>query len=114
MAAGDVVIAVDLRIQGYRIMAGTVVLDGSNPTPVDLGAYMASVAVAQATIQGSVATGVDPNQVTLAVAAAILNVYAWKITTGGASGNPTELASTDNARLVNWLAIGPELPRKGS
>lgn len=114
MAAGDVVIVGDLRVAGYRLMMGTVQLDGSNPTPIDLSAYMASVAHGQATIQGSSATGADPNQVTVAVSAAILNVYAWKVTTGGAAGNPTELASTDNARLVNWFAIGPDLPRKGS
>jgi hypothetical protein len=28
------------------------------------------------------------------------------VTTGGAAGNPTLIASTDNARLVDWFAIG--------
>ena len=111
MAAGDVVITSDAVMGGLRFMAGTVTLDGSNPTPVTLTNYMASVQVGLATIEGSGATGADPNPVTCAVSAAVLNVYAWKITTGGAGGNATEVASEDNARLVNWVAIGPPKTR---
>ena len=111
MAAGDVVITMNVRTEGYRLMAGTVVLDGSNPTPVDLSLYMASVAFGIANMDGSVAPGDDPDYVTSnAAAAAILNVYAWK-NTGGT--DPSLVASTDNARLIDWFAAGPELPRKG-
>ena len=114
MAAGDVAVQVDLRLGGYRLLAGTVVLDGGNPTPIELNAYLTSVTVGVATIQGSVATGADPNQVTVVANGTALDVYAWKVTTGGAAGNPTEVASTDNARIVNWFVIGIGLARKGS
>ena len=95
-------------------MGGTVSLDGSNPTPIDLSTYMSSVLTGVATLQGSTATGADPNQVSVVVNGSTLDVYAWKVTTGGASGNPTEVASTDSARLIHWFAIGIDLPRKGS
>lgn len=112
MAAGDVVIAMDYRTPaGYRLMAGTVVLDGSNPTPVDLSAYMSSVTFGICQMDGSVAPGDDPSYITSnAAAASVLNVYAWKNTSGT---DPTLVASTDNARLVDWFAIGPTIPRKG-
>jgi len=107
MAAGDVVVTGDAKLPGnLRIVWGTVTLDGANPTPVALSDYLSTVGVGLATIEGSSATGADPNQVTTAVSGTTLNVYAWKVTTGGAAGNPTEVASEDNARLVNWIAIG--------
>ena len=104
----------DVRIAGQRFMGGTVTLDGSNPTPIDLSTYMSSVLTGVATIQGTTATGADPNQVSVVVNGSTLDVYAWKVTTGGASGNPTEVASTDSARTIHWFAIGIDLPRKGS
>ncbi len=114
MAAGDVVLLADLRIQGLRFLGGTVTLDGGNPTPVQLSSYVSSILVGVATIQGSVAPGADNNDVSVVITGPLLDVYMWKVTTGGASGNPTTVASTDNARLVNWFAIGIDIPRKGS
>ena len=113
MAAGDVVIVGDVLLgeSGKRMLWGTVILDGGNPTPVTLTNQLASVEFAIANLEGSAATGADPNQVTSAITGTTLNVYAWKVTNGGAAGNPTEIASTDNARLVNWLAIGPRIAR---
>lgn len=108
MAAGDVAITGDavLRDSGLRILTGTVVLDGGNPTPVTLTSYVGSLLFGMVSMDGSVAPGADPNYVTSNVAAAVLNVYAWKVTTGGAAGNPTLIASTDNTRIVDWFAIG--------
>ena len=104
----------DLRSGGVRFLCGTITLDGANPTPVDLSAYVSSVLSGVVCLQGSTATGADPNQVSCVVNGTALDIYAWKVTTGGASGNPTEVASTDSARLVHYFAIGLDLPRKGS
>lgn len=107
MAAGDVVVTADsLLASGIRLVGGTVTLDGSNPTPVDLSGYLASVDAGVVNIEGSSALGDDPNMVTSAVSGATLNVYAWKNISGT---DPTQVASTDNARLVNWIAMGPPL-----
>ena len=107
MAAGDVTITGDALLpNGLRMMTGTVVLDGGNPTPITLTNYLSSVLFGMVTMDGSAATGADPNYVTSNVSGTTLNVYAWKVTTGGAAGNPTMIASTDNARLVDWFAIG--------
>lgn len=107
MAAGDVTYDGDTILPGnYRMVWGTVVLDGGNPTPVALADYMLEVQVGLATIEGSTATGADPNQVTTAVSGTTLNIYAWKVTAGGAAGNPTEIASTDSARVIHWVAYG--------
>ena len=104
----------DIRLQGIRMLAGTVTLDGSNPTSVDVSAFVSSILMAQATMSGSGATGADPNQITALINGTSLDIYAWKVTTGGAAGNPTEVASTDNARVINYFIIGTDLPRKGS
>lgn len=115
MAAGDVVIVRDSEVSrdGLRLIVGTVILDGANPTPILLSGYLSTIDAAVVSMEGSVATGVDPNMVTSAISTTTLNVYAWKITTGGAAGDPTEVASTNNTRLVNWFAIGPAKVRPG-
>ena len=103
MAAGDVTISGDIVIGSHRLMVGTVVLDGGNPTPVTLTNYFEALLFGMATMDGSVAPGDDPNYVTSNVAAKVINVYAWKNTTGT---DPTQIASTDNARLIDWFAVG--------
>lgn len=110
MAAGDVVIVGDFipdvsgKPGAYRMLWGTVTLDGANPTPITLTAYLTKVDMAIVSMEGSGAPADDPNYVTNAVAAAVINVYAWKNTNGT---DPTYVASGNNARLVNWFAIGP-------
>jgi hypothetical protein len=88
------------------MLAGTVTLDGSNPTPVALIGFLESVSAGTVSIEGSGALGDDPNQVTSAVSGTTLNVYAWK---NNSTTDPTYVASTDSSRLVNWIAIGPTL-----
>ena len=111
MAAGDVVIVRDVLIDrnagGERLIMGTVTLDGGNPTPINLSVYLREIDAAVVSMEGSVAPGADPNSVTSVINGATLDVYAWKVTTGGAAGNPTEIASTNNARLVNFIVFGP-------
>ena len=105
MAAGDVAITGDAVLpNGLRMLTGTVVADGSNPTPVTLTNYLSSVLFGMVNMDGTAAPGVDPNLVTSNVSGTTLNVYVWKV---NASGNANFIASTDNARLVDWFALGP-------
>ena len=113
MAAGDIVIKGDFHlgdksIGSPRLVFGTVVLDGGNPTPVALTGRFQNVTTspmhAVCNMEGSAATGVDPNYITSAVSGVTINIYAWKV---NSKDNATFEASTDNSRLVNWIAIGP-------
>ncbi len=105
MAAGDVTITYDSgrSIRGKRLLGGTVTLDGSNPTPVALASYVRQLTGGVVSFEGSSALGDDPNALSSAVSGTTLNVYAWKNTNGT---DPTQVASTDNARRVNWMAWG--------
>ena len=114
MAAGDVVIARDFTVDKVRtetagkprFVYGTVILDGGNPTPVALAGYLAAIDAAGVSMEGSAAPAADPSVVTSAISGTTLNVYAWKIT---GVGDATLVASTNNARLVNWWAVGPSI-----
>lgn len=108
MAAGDVTIVRDVMFDRHnvRLIVGTVVLDGGNPTPIELSGYLASVDMAVVSMDGSVAPGADPVVITSSVTGTLVNVYAWKATTAGAGGNADLIASTNNARLVSFFAIG--------
>lgn len=39
-------------------------------------------------------------------AAGSVFIKTWKVTTGGAAGNPTLIAATTFSKLVNWIAVG--------
>lgn len=106
---GDTVIGPGRGERGQlRMLMGTVVLDGNNPTDIALANYLSAIFGAGGSISGSSATGADPNQISVNINGTTLDIYAWKVTTGGAGGNPTEVASTDNARVINWWAVGPK------
>ena len=110
MAAGDVVIVRDVTFGkgmsgDIRLIFGTVTLDGSNPTPISLANYLSAIDAAVVSVDGSVAPGVDPTTATSVISGTTVDVYAWKIT---GVGDATLVASTNNARLVNWFAIGPK------
>ena len=114
MAAGDVVITSDIILGdglpgAPRLIAGTVTLDGGNPTPIALANFVTAISAAVVGYEGSGAPGADPITVTSAISATTVNVYAWKATTGGAGGNADLVASSDNSRLVNFIAIGPSV-----
>lgn len=113
MAAGDIVISGDYVFGSKgagspRIIFGTVVLDGGNPTPVALTGKLANITEspihAVVSMEGSGAPAVDPSLVTSAVSGVTVNVYAWKVND---KDNCTLVASSDNSRLVNWIAVGP-------
>ena len=113
MAAGDIVIKGDFTlgskaIGSPRIVYGTVVLDGGNPTPVALTGRFQNVATspvhAVCNLEGTACPNMDPSAITSAVSGVTINIYAWKV---NSADNTNLEASTDNARLVNWIAIGP-------
>ena len=83
-------------------MWGNVQLDGSNPTPVNLSAYLSAIEGGTVSMDGTGTPGDDPVALTNVNTGANLNVYAWKHD----GTDPTLVASTDNARIVNWIAIG--------
>lgn len=111
MAAGDVTIIRDVTFHDgmagrVRLLWGTVQLDGSNPTPVTLTNYVQAIDQAVVSIDGSSAPGLDPQAITSSVSGTTINVYAWQAVS---AANCTLTASTNNARLVNWMAIGPKV-----
>ena len=107
MAAGDVTITGDSKrsIRGARLVFGTVVLDGSNPTPIALAPFGRSCKGGVVSIRSTAALGDDPVAVTCNPSGSTLNVYAWK-NTGGT--DPTLIASTNNTVLVDFVATMAE------
>ena len=111
MAAGDVVITGDVilgkgaRAGNPRLIFGTVTLDGSNPTAIALSGYVTAVSAAVCNIEGTGTPGDDPVGVTSAISGTTVNVYGWKHN----GTDPTLVASTDNSRLINFMAIGPSV-----
>lgn len=96
---------------GKRLVYGTVTLDGSNPTGVDLSGLLSGIDSAVVCWETDTAQGADPTTVTYAISTTTLNVYAWKYTTGGAGGNPDLVASTNSAAVVAYMAIGAKVAR---
>jgi hypothetical protein len=88
-----------------KVAGGEVTLDGGNPTPIVTG--LATVTAFSIVRKGTGAPGVDLTNVSCdyggGVTAGTVNVYAWKIT---ASGDATEIASTNSSAVYSWVAIG--------
>jgi len=91
--------------QNYRIARGTGTLDASNPTSIVTG--LETVVAFVATLKGTAAPGASTIVLTsdANATAGTQDVYAWKVTTGGAAGNPTLIASTGTEDF-DWIAIG--------
>lgn len=90
---------------GVKIKHGEITLDGTNPTSVATG--LASIVAATASFKTATALGDDPNALSVdyggSVAAGQLDIYAWKNTSGT---DPTQVASTNNAIVISYIAIG--------
>lgn len=90
---------------GYKIARGEATLDGANPTSVTTG--LATVVSATVSLKSATTPGDDPSWLSVdyggGVTAGQLDIYAWK-NTGGT--DPTLVASTNNAAVVSWIAIG--------
>lgn len=105
-------VTVDKNVKGFHALSdlvmvvGTVTLDGSNPTPIDLSAYMAAVTWAQVSFEVSTAQALDPTTVTHVLSGQTVNVYAWKVT---GAGDTTLVASTNSDNEVSFIAFGTRL-----
>jgi len=113
MAAGDVVIRGDFIFGDKgtgspRIIFGTVVLDGGNPTDVALTGRLSSITESPchgvASLSGTASPNMDPVCVTTSTSAVTLSIYAWK---ANAADNCNLEASTNNAAVVDWVVLGP-------
>ena len=82
---------------------GTITLDGTNPTPVELGNYMSAVHVGVASIVATGPTGDDLNQVCVNTSGTSLNIEVYKNSSGS---DPTMVDSTDNSATIAWFAVG--------
>lgn len=80
--------------------AGTVALDGSNPTAVTTG--LKTITNVVLSLVGSSAPGDSTEVLTYTVSAGVISIYAWK-NTGGT--DPTLVAST-GTETVSWMAFG--------
>lgn len=105
MAAGDVTIQVNFEreIRNRRVIMGKVVLDGTNPTPVDLSAYMLTLDGALANLQASAPPGDDPITVMVNVSGTTLNIEVYKYTSGT---DATLVDSADATSIVSFIAWG--------
>ena len=101
MAAGDVTIngRSGRSIRGIEVVSGTVVLDGSNPTPI---AFSKPVLGGIVSFRAAAALALDPSSVSCSPSGNTLNVYAWKVT---GQGDTTSIASTNNTAVVDFVAI---------
>jgi hypothetical protein len=92
-----------------KIARGIVTLGGSNPTAIATG--LATVVSAQVMLVSTATPGLDPADFTIdfanvlgnALTAGLVNLYAWKYTS---NANPTLIASTNNAAIIAWIAVG--------
>lgn len=80
---------------------GTVVLDGTNPTSVEI-ADVDTLQGAVVSLEGTAAPGVGTSVLTYQVDSGTLNIYAWKVTS---DSDPTLVAS-DGTETVSYFAWG--------
>ncbi len=110
VVAGSVTPDVGGSTGDYVLIWGHVTLDGTNPTTVDLSAYVQEVSFGVANIVATSTPGDDPIVVCVnngyEGASASLLIEAYK--TNGT--DPTLVDSTDNSTVIAWFAVGP---RKG-
>ena len=87
--------------KGLVQVFGTVTLDGSNPTGVDLSGYGRTVLMGIVSLEATSAPGDATHVVTCNPSASTLNIYAWMPTSGS---DPTLVAST-NTEVVSYMAL---------
>lgn len=98
MATGT--LAPESKSSRVMVHAGTIALDGSNPTPVQTP--FTTILGASVSLNVSTAPGDNTAVVTWAAVGGVLNIYAWKNTSGT---DPTLVAST-GTESVGFVVVG--------
>lgn len=80
--------------------AGTVALDGTNPTTVTTG--LKTITNVVLTLVGSSAPGDATHVLTYTVSAGVISIYAW----APVSGTDPTLAASTGTETVSWIAFG--------
>lgn len=91
----------------YKLARGVSAVTGTATVATGLTTVVAVVATAQDDLDGDALAGVSAtigDQAGTPAAGSVI-LKCWKVTTGGAAGNPTLIAATA-AKNVNWIAIG--------
>ena len=86
---------------GVRLAAGTLTLDGSNPSTAATG--LTSISACTLTMNRSAAPGDEVAVLSYTASGGTLSAYAWT-NTGGT--DPTLAASTDNNDVIAWMCQG--------
>ncbi|HXJ72657.1 MAG TPA: hypothetical protein VNM37_07380, partial [Candidatus Dormibacteraeota bacterium] len=94
-------------LSGYRLARGVSAVTGTATVVTGLATVVSVTATAQTDLDGDALAGVSATKGDQAgtPAAGSVILKAWKVTTGGAAGNPTLIAATAAANL-NWIAVG--------
>ena len=87
----------------FAMVWGTVVLDGTNPTPVALADYMSVIHIGLANIVATGAVGDDLNGIYTGFTGTTLEIEVYKNASGT---DPTYIDSTDSSAVVHWICIG--------
>lgn len=91
----------------YKIARGVSSITGSGDVVTGLTTVVSITVTPQSDLDGDTLAGCSAtigNQAG-APAAGSVTIKCWKVTTGGAAGNPTLIAA-DAAKSVNWIAVG--------
>ena len=92
---------------GYKVARGVASITGSGTVVTGLTTVVAVDATASSDLDGDALAGVSAtigDQAGTPAAGSVI-LKAWKVTTGGAAGNPTLIAASA-AKSINWIAIG--------
>jgi hypothetical protein len=95
-----VLLAPNVIMTEVKLVAGEVALDGTNPTPISTG--LRTVTAVALTLRGAGAPGDGTSAVTYEISGGIVNVYAWRPTSGT---DPTLVAST-GTEPVGYVIVG--------
>jgi hypothetical protein len=90
----QVVLSPDTIMNGSKLVAGEIALDGANPTAIATG--LKNIVAVFLTLKGSVAPGANTSVLSYTVSGGTVSVHAWK---------NTGLAST-TTETIGYLIFG--------